>query len=66
MFQVFDCTKLEHVSVDFLGFNKLIRLVFSELGECLDDTLQDCLLDLTEERCILKCLTGDAQREIVS
>jgi hypothetical protein len=49
-----------------LSFIELLWLIFREPRECLDDTLQDCLLNLTKERCVLKCLTGDIQRQVIS
>ena len=63
--RVFNCTELEYVSVDLLGLIELFWLIFGEPCKCLDDTLQDDLLNLTEERCVLKRLTGDSQRQVV-
>ena len=63
--RVFNRTELEYVSVDLLSLIKLLWLILRESRECLDDTLQDSLLDLTKERCILECLTGDIQRQVV-
>jgi len=49
VFRVFDGTELEYVPVDLLSLFEFFWVILSELGERLDDTLQDCLLNLTEE-----------------
>jgi hypothetical protein len=66
IFRILNDTELEHSAIDLLSLGKIFWLFFGKPCECLDDSLQNRLLDVTEEGSILECFTRDVQWEIVS
>lgn len=60
-----NCAKLNDWSVHLLYLFILLRVLFSDLCQKLNDALYDDLLDLLQELGVLKGLSGDVERKVV-
>lgn len=66
VFRILHGTEFENVAIDLMDLGEPLGLFFHDLRERLDDTPQNRLLDLAQERSILECFAGNIQRKVVS